>query len=112
MAEYEKGQADFEKAYELDPSQSLTSAAQGLAAAQANDLDRALAKVQASLARKPNNAFLLYLQADILAQKGAEPSTPEFQAAMRSARQAVALQPTLGPARGVLATLYLQAGQY
>ena len=112
LAEYEKGQADFEKAYELDPSQSLSSAAQGLAAAQENDLDRALAKVQASLARKPNDAILLYLQADILAQKGAEPNTPEFQTAMRSARQAVALQPALGAARGVLATLYLQEGQY
>jgi len=112
LAEYEKGQADFEKAYELDPSQSLSSAAQGLAAAQENDLDRALAKVQASLARKPNDAILLYLQADILAQKGAEPNTPEFQTAMHSARQAVALQPALGAARGVLATLYLQEGQY
>ena len=48
LADYEKGQADFEKAYELDPSQSLSSAAQGLAAAQENDLDRALAKIQAS----------------------------------------------------------------
>jgi tetratricopeptide (TPR) repeat protein len=112
MAEYEKGQADFEKAYELDPSQSLSSAAQGLAAAQENDLDRALAKVQASLARKPNDAIMLYLQADILAQKGTEPSTSEFLEAMDSARQAVALQPTLGAARGVLATLYLRAGQY
>jgi tetratricopeptide (TPR) repeat protein len=112
LAEYEKGQADFEKAYELDPSQSLSAAAQGLAAAQENDLDRALAKIQASLARKPNDAILLYLQADILAQKGTDPGTPEFQAAMRSARQAVALQPTLGAARGVLATLYLKAGQY
>ena len=112
LAEYEKGQADFEKAYELDPSQSLSAAAQGLAAAQQNDLDRALAKVQASLARKPNDALMLYLQADILSQKGAEPGTPEFQTAMRSARRAVTLQPALGAARGVLATLYLQTGQY
>ena len=112
LADYEKGQADFEKAYELDPSQSLSAAAQGLAAAQENDLDRALAKIQASLARKPNDAILLYLQADILAQKGADPGSPEFQKAMRSAKQAVALQPTLGAARGVLATLYLQTGQY
>jgi predicted Zn-dependent protease len=96
----------------LDPSQSLSSAAQSLAAAQANDLDRALARVQASLARKPKDAILLYLQADILAQKGAQPGTPEFATAMRSARQAVTLQPTLGAPRGVLATLYLQGGQY
>jgi tetratricopeptide (TPR) repeat protein len=112
LAEYEKGQADFEKAYELDPSQSLSSAAQGLAAAQQNDLDRALGKIQTSLARKPNDPILLYLQADILAEKGAAPGTPEFQTAMRSARQAIALEPTLGDARGVLAKLYLQSGNY
>ncbi len=55
---------------------------------------------------------MLYLQADILNQKGAGPDTPEFETAMRSARQSVALQPTLGAARGVLATLYLQKKQY
>jgi tetratricopeptide (TPR) repeat protein len=112
LADYEKGQADFEKAYELDPSQSLSSAAQGFAAAQENDLDRALAKVQASLARKPNDAILLYLQAELLAQTGAEPGTHEFKMAMRSARQAVTLQPKLSAARSILATLYLQEGQY
>lgn len=112
LAEYEKGEADFEKAYELDPGQSLSSAAQGLAAAQENDLDRALAKVQASLARKPSDAILLYMQADLLAEKGAQPGTPEFRRAMRSAGRAVELQPTLAAARGVLANLYLQAGHY
>ena len=112
LAQYDKGEADFEKAYELDPSQSLSSAAQGLAAAQQDDLDHALAKVQASLARKPNDAILLYLQAEILGEKGAEPGSPEFQLAMRSARKSVELQPTLAAPRGVLASLYLQAGQY
>jgi len=112
LADYEKGQSDFEKAYELDPSQSLSAAAQGLAAAQENDLDRALARIQASLARKPKDAILLYLQAEILAQKGTDPGSPEFQKAMRSAKQAVALEPSLGAARGVLASLYLQTGQY
>jgi tetratricopeptide (TPR) repeat protein len=55
---------------------------------------------------------LLYLQADVLAQMGAEPGSSEFQLAMRSARKSVDLRPTLGPARAVLAKLYLQAGQY
>ena len=54
--------------------------------------------------------YVLYLQADLLSQKGAEPGTPDFQAAMRSARKAVALQPSLGAARSVLATLYLETG--
>lgn len=112
LAQYEKGEADFEKAYQLDPSQSLSSAAQGLAAAQQNNLDSALAKIKASLARKPNDAFMLYLQADILSEKGAEPGTPEFETALRSARRAVALQPALGAAQGVLAKLYLQSGKY
>jgi tetratricopeptide (TPR) repeat protein len=112
LAEYDKAQADFETAYELDPNQSLSTAAQGLAAAQQNDLDHALANVQEKLANKPTDPILLYLQADILGQKGAEPATPEFQTALRSAGRAVALRPTLEPARSVLAKLYLQAGKY
>jgi len=112
LAEYDKAEADFEKANELDPSQGLSAAAQGLAAAQANDLDRALSTIDAKLARKPNDAFLLYLQADILAQKGPEPGSPEFQKALASAKKAVSLQPTLASARVVLAKLHLQAGQH
>lgn len=112
LAEYDKAEADFEKANELDPSQALSAAAQGLAAAQANDLDRALATIEERLARKPKDAYLLYLQADILAQKGPEPGTPEFDRALASANKAVSLQPALGAARGVLAKLLLQAGQY
>ena len=112
LGQYDEAQADFEKAYQLDPNQSLSVAAQGLAAADANDLDRALATVQTKLERKPNDPILLYLEADVLAQKGEDPGTPEFQRAMQSAKKAVALRPGLGPARAVLAKLYLQSGQY
>src|SRR5205807_9127816 len=38
LAQYDKAEADFEKAQELDPAQSLGAAAQGLAAVQENDL--------------------------------------------------------------------------
>ena len=112
LAQFEKAEADFQKAYELDPNQSLSYAAQGLAAAQENDFDRALTKVQASLAHKPDDAFMLYLQADILAAKNSDPGTPDFELAMRSARKAVALRPTLAPARSVLAKLDLESGNY
>jgi tetratricopeptide (TPR) repeat protein len=112
LAQYDKAEADFEKAYELNPNQSLSTAAQGLAAVQANDLDHALESIQAKLARKPNDPLLLYLQADVISQKGADPGTPEFQLAMQSAKRAVTLQPTLAAARGVLAKLYMQTGQY
>jgi len=112
LAQYDRAEADFEKAYELDPQQSLSTAAQGLAAVQANDLDHALASVQSKLERKPDDPVLLYLQADLLAQRSADASGPDFQLAMRSAQKAVRLQPTLGAARGVLAKLHMQAGQY
>jgi len=112
LAQYDKAEADFEKAYELNPNQSLSTAAQGLAAVQANDLDHALESVQAKLARKPNDPMLLYLQADVLSQKGAEPGTPEFKLAMTSAKRAVRLQPTLATGRALLAKLYMQTGQY
>ena len=109
--DYEKAEADFERAHALDPSQSLSAAAQGLAAAQANNLDAALKSVRDRLAHKPNDPLLLYVQADILAQKGAEPNSAEFRTAVESARKSVALQPGLAAAHGVLAKLYLQAGE-
>ena len=112
LAQYDKAEGDFETAYELDPHQSLTSAAQGLLAAEENDLDRALATVQAKLALRPKDPILLYLRADFLSQKGVEPGTPDFKVAMRSARQAVSLEPTLRGVRTVLAKLYLEAGNY
>src|SRR5262249_746675 len=72
LAQFDKAEADFQTAYQLDPNQSLTAAAQGLAAVQANDLDHALQTVQAKLVHTPNNPLLLYMQADILTQKGAD----------------------------------------
>src|SRR5450432_137008 len=112
LADFDKSEDDFARAQELDPNQSLSSAAQGLAAAQQNDIGRALSAVQAKLAKTPNDAYLLYLQADFLTQKGLDVDTPEFRSAMQSAKKAVALQPSLASARTVLAKLYLQAGQY
>jgi Flp pilus assembly protein TadD len=111
LADFDKAEADFEKANELDPSQSLSAAAQGLTAVEANDLDRALATVQKRLAGKPDDPLLLYVKADILAQKGVDPGTADFKTAVSSAQRAVALRPSLAPAHAVLAKLYLQAGQ-
>jgi tetratricopeptide (TPR) repeat protein len=111
LADYDKAQADLAKAYELEPNESLTAAAQGLLAVQQNDLDRAMSDVKERLKTKPNDPLLLYLQADVLTQKGAEPGTADFQLAMLSAKRAVALRPTLAAARAVLAKLYLQSGK-
>ncbi|MGA9472443.1 MAG: tetratricopeptide repeat protein [Terriglobales bacterium] len=111
LAQYDKAEADFEAADALNPGQSVGSAAEGLAAVQQNDPERALSTVRAKLARKPNDAFLLYLQAQILTQRGPEAGSAEFKQAMASAKQAISLRPSLAAARDVLAKLYLQAGE-
>lgn len=112
LADYEKAQTDFETAYRLDPTQSLSTAAQGLMAVQQNDLDGALKDVDQKLAQKPDDAILLYLKADILTQQGAENGSPEFRGAMLSAKRAAALKPELAPVHAILAKLYLQSQQY
>ena len=63
LARYDEAEADFDKANALDPAGSLGSVAQGLEAVQINDPDRALVTVRAKLAKKPNDPYLLYLQA-------------------------------------------------
>jgi tetratricopeptide (TPR) repeat protein len=111
LAQYEQAEADFDKADSLDPRRSIGSAALGLEAVQKNDPDHGLATVRSKLAKKPNDAYLLYLQADILNQKGLEVEGSEFKTALRSAQKAVSLQPGLGVAHDLLAKLYLQTGQ-
>lgn len=111
LAQYDKAEADFEKGDWLDPKQSMGSAAEGLAAVQENDPERALATVRSKLAKRPNDPFLLYLQADILTQRGPDPGTLEFREAVASAKKAISLRPSLASAHDVLAKLYLQAGQ-
>jgi tetratricopeptide (TPR) repeat protein len=111
LAQFDKAETDFKKAYELDPNQSLTASAQGLLAVQQNDLDRALSETRAKLRAKPDDPVLLYLEADVLTQKGVEPGNADFDTALHSVQRAVALRPNLAPAHAVLAKLYLDAGK-
>ena len=113
LAAFDKAQADFEKAEQLDPRQSLSAAAQGMVAEEKNQSnpEQALATVRAKLAKNSGDAFLWYLQAAILAQKAPAPGSADFQKAVQSAQKAVALQPSIVAAHNVLAKLYLQSGQ-
>jgi tetratricopeptide (TPR) repeat protein len=112
LADYEKAEADFERAERLDPGQSLSATALGLVAEEKHqDPEQALATLRSQLAARPKDADLLYLQAALLSQKAPVPGSKEFILAVRSALQAVALQPDLLSAHDVLAKLYLQSGQ-
>ena len=114
LADFEKAEADFDKAERLDPTQGMNAAAQGMLAEEQNqsDPDRAVATVRAKLAAQPGDAFLWYLQAAILSQKSPEAGSPEFQQGLDSAKRAVELQPSLTAAHNVLAKFYLDSGQY
>jgi tetratricopeptide (TPR) repeat protein len=113
MADYDKAEADFAKAEQLDPHQAMSEAAQGMVAEERNqnDPDQALATVRAKLSRKPGDAFLWYLQAAILSQKAPDPGSPEFEQGMNAAKKAVALDPSLTVAHNVLAKYYLDSGE-
>jgi tetratricopeptide (TPR) repeat protein len=111
LGQYDQAEADFDKADALDPRQAIGSIALGVEAVQKNSPEEALATVRSKLAKKPNDAYLLFLQADILNQKGLDAGSAEFQAALASVKKSVSLQPGLGTAHDLLAKLYLQAGQ-
>jgi tetratricopeptide (TPR) repeat protein len=113
LAEYEKAEADFEKAEQLDPKMDMSAAAQGMLAEEENqkDPERALRTVRAKLAKHPGDAFLWYLQAAIMSQRSPDPGSPDFRMGLGSAKRAVALQPSLESAHNVLAKYYLDSGQ-
>lgn len=111
LADYDRAEADVEKAEELDPGLYVSDAARGMIAQQKDDLDKALAVVRARLSKHPDDAFLLYVQADILVQKNPDVGSPEFKQAIASAQAAVKIQPGLVAARDTLAKLYQQEGK-
>jgi tetratricopeptide (TPR) repeat protein len=111
LADYDHAEADVEKAQELDPQLSVSDAARGMIAQQKDDLDKALALVRARLSKNPDDALLLYVQADILVQKNPDVGSPEFNQAIASAQRAVKVRPGLVAARDTLAKLYLQEGK-
>jgi len=112
MAQYEKGEADFETANRLDPRETSASVAQGLAQMQESKLPQALATVQAQLKQHPKDSFLYYLVAQVITQNGAPAGSPQFKQAVEAASRAVQLKPDFVLARDVLGNLYLKAGQF
>jgi tetratricopeptide (TPR) repeat protein len=111
MAQFENAESDFEKADAVDPKGSIGSAAEGLAAVQQNDPDQALKTVRTKLAKNPNDAFLLYLKAEIITEKGPEPDSREFGEALSAATKSVSLRPSFAQGHDILAKLYLQQGR-
>jgi tetratricopeptide (TPR) repeat protein len=111
MGQSENGQSDFETANRLDPSQASAAVAEGLAQLQSSNLDQALKTVETQLQTHPRDAFLHYLQAEIITQGGPAVGSSQFHEAIQAASRAVQLQPDFPLARDVLGNLYLESGQ-
>jgi len=111
MAEYDKGEADFAMATKIDPSQASGAVAESMALIQQSNLDQALATVESQLSSNPKEAFLYYLKAQILVQKGAEGGSAEFKEAVKAATRATELQSDFVLPRDILGSLYLKSGQ-
>jgi tetratricopeptide (TPR) repeat protein len=107
---YEQGQADFETADRLDPSQAFSAEAIGMTEMQRSNLDEATRTTRLRLHAHPNDAFLHYLLAQILIQRGAQPGSAEFKDAISEARQACLLNPDLAVAHDLLGDLYVKSG--
>jgi len=111
LGRFEKAEADFANAMQLDPSQTAGAVAQGLALLQQSNLDQALATVRSQLKTHPRDAFLQYMQAQILSQQGADPDTAQFKEAVAAAVLSTQINPDFVLARDLLGNLYLKAGE-
>lgn len=100
---------DFDRANQIDPSQSFGHEAQGITEIQRHDLPAALSKIKASLMSDPHSAYLNYLAAEILKEQGATTGSAQAAEAKSYAERAVSLDPRLAPALDVLCGLEFQA---
>lgn len=112
LAQYDKAEADFNGAEQLDSKQTLGSYAIDLAELTKNDPNAALTKVRAQLKAHPESALLHNLLAELLMNQGPAVGSPEYQEAMRSALTAVRLKPDLVSARDTLTSIYVHSRQY
>ena len=82
LAEFDKAEADFEKAEQLDPQQSLSAAAQGMVAEEKNqnNPEEALATVRAKAEQEAGRRVSLVSAGAILAQKAPDPGSRRFPA--------------------------------
>lgn len=110
-AEYDKAEADFARAEQLDANQSMSSYAADLAQVQKNNPDEALRRVRLQLKAHPDNALLHYLLAQLL-MKNPATGSDAYKEARKEDSRALELKPDLVSARDLMASIHMQAGQY
>lgn len=109
--EYDKAEVDFARAEQLDANQGVSSYAVDVAQVQKNNPDEALRRVRLQLKAHPDSPLLHYLLAQLLMKNPAADSDA-YKEAMREDLRALELKPELVSARDLMASIYMQAGQY
>jgi tetratricopeptide (TPR) repeat protein len=117
LADYDKAEADFNKAELIDSKQSLSAYAKDIvelqrAMSDKDHPDNALLEIRSQLKAHPDSAPLHFLLAKMLAYQASDTDTKATGEAMRSALLAVKLKPDLVEARDLLASMYTRSGEY
>lgn len=112
LADYDKAEADFGRAQQLDSKQSVSAYAGDLAMLEKNDPAAALLRVRAQLKVHPESPLLHLLLARLLMENTPDPGSPAFNEAMHEALIAAGSKPDLVDAHNQLASMYMSLSQY
>lgn len=117
LAQFDKAEADFNKAERLDSGQSLSAYALDLAELQRNlsnknSSDNVLLEIRSQLKAHPDDPLLHCLLAKLLTSEGSDMDSSASDEAMKSALLAVKLKPDFVDARDILASIYMRSGQF
>ena len=112
LAQFDKAEADFNKAAQLDSSQSISAFATDLSELLMYHDDQTLGKVREQLKVHPDSPLLSFILAKLLSDASPPIDSKEYQEALASAKEAVRLNPNLVEARDLLASMYTRSGQH
>jgi tetratricopeptide (TPR) repeat protein len=117
LAQYDKAEADFNTAEQLDSKQSLSAYAKDIVELQKNMSDKsppegALLEIRSQLKAHPDSALLHFLLAKLLVYQVSDFDAQVIGEAAASALLAVKLMPDLVEARDLLASIFTRSGQY
>lgn len=102
--------ADFRKAHQLDPNQSLAGDAIGIMLDQRHQSAESLAAYAEQAKAHPDDALVQYLYAEALNRSDQAEQSNNQALAIEAARRAVALEPDYQPALDLLCQLEFRAG--
>ncbi len=112
LGDYDRAQADFKMAEQLDSAHSISIYAGDLATLERDNPNLALAHVREQLKHRPQDPLLHLLLAQLLMMKGPNPQSPAFHEAMQNAMAAARIEPDLIDAHNQLAGMYMNLGEY